>query len=83
MARPTSIDATDPESFAYLRDPACGIPFDVQFEIEDTEGRSLGIVGAHKNVMALKSPVFKAMLFGSLPEGGFCQDQGHLDVCFQ
>ena len=49
MARPTSIDATDSEPFAYLRDPACGIPFDVHFEIEDTEGRSLGIVGAHKN----------------------------------
>ena len=71
MARPTSIDATDSEPFAYLRDPACGIPFDVHFEIEDTEGRSLGIVGGHKTVMALKSPVFKAMLFGSLPEGDF------------
>ena len=69
MARPTSIDATDSEPFAYLRDPACGIPFDIHFEIEDTEGRSLGIVGAHKTVMALKSQVFKVMLFGSLPEG--------------
>ena len=36
------------ESNAYLRDPACGVPFDIRFEIEDKEGTSLGIVGGHK-----------------------------------
>ena len=61
--------ATDFESFPYLRDPACGIPFDVHFEIEDEEGTTLGMVGGHKTIMALKSPVFKAMLFGPLAEG--------------
>ena len=40
MAGLTSIEATDTESHAYLRDPACGIPFDVHFEIEDDAGNS-------------------------------------------
>ena len=58
------------ESFAYLQDPACGIPCDVHFEIEDEEGSIVGVVGGHKTVLALKSPVFKAMLFGPLAETG-------------
>ena len=69
MANLASVEATDSESNAYLRDPACGIPFDVHFEVEDTEGTTLGLVGGHKTIMALKSPVFKAMLFGPLAEG--------------
>ena len=69
MAGLSSVEATDSESNAYLRDPACGIPFDVHFEIEDMEGTTLGMVGGHKTIMALKSPVFKAMLFGPLAEG--------------
>ena len=69
MARLSSFEATDTESNAYLRDPACGIPFDVHFEIEDMEGTSLGRMGGHKTIMALKSPVFRAMLFGPLAEG--------------
>ena len=70
MAGPSNIEATDLETLAYLQDPACGIPFDVHFEVEDDEGSSEGIVGGHKAVLALKSPVFKAMLFGPLAETG-------------
>ena len=70
MAGPMSTKPTDTESTAYLRDPACGVPFDIRFEIEDKEGTSLGIVGGHKTILALKSPVFKAMLFGPLAEVG-------------
>ena len=69
MAGLTSVEATDTESNAYLRDPACGIPFDVHFEIEDMEGTTLGRVGGHKTIMALKSPVFRTMFFGPLTEG--------------
>ena len=70
MAGPSNIEATDLETLSYLQDPACGIPFDVHFEIEDEEGSSVGVVGGHKAVLALKSPVFKAMLFGPLAETG-------------
>ena len=70
MAKAAPVEATDSESFAYLRDPACGIPFNVHFDIEDVEGTSQGVVGGHKTIMALKSPVFKAMLFGPLAETG-------------
>ena len=38
MAGPSNVEATDSESLAYLRDPACGIPFNVHFEIENEEG---------------------------------------------
>ena len=69
MSGLTSFEATDSESNAYLRDPACGVPFDIHFEIEDMEGTTLGRVGGHKTIMALKSPVFRAMLFGPLAEG--------------
>ena len=68
MAGPSHIAATEFESLAHLRDPACGIPFDVHFEIEDEEGSGVGTVGGHKAVLALKSPEFKAMLFGPLAE---------------
>ena len=70
MAGPMSTKPTDTESNAYLRDPACGVPFDIRFEIEDKEGTSLGIVGGYKTILALKSPVFKAMLFGPFAEVG-------------
>ena len=70
MAGPSNVEATDSESLAYLRDPACGIPFDIHFEIENEEGVNVGTVGGHKAVLALKSPVFKAMLFGVLAESG-------------
>ena len=68
MAGVTSIEATDSETLASLLDPACGIPFDIHFEIEDDAGNSLGTLGGHKAILALKSPVFKAMLFGPLKE---------------
>ena len=38
------------------------------FDVEDEEGNKLGTLGGHKNILALKSPVFKAMLFGPLKE---------------
>ena len=62
--------ATDEESLLALTDPAFGVPFDVHFEIEDEEGFVVGLVGAHKAVMALRSPVFKAMFYGPLAEKG-------------
>ena len=34
------------------------------------DGTDLGTLGGHKNILALRSPVFKAMLFGSLKETG-------------
>ena len=68
MAGVTSIEATDSETLASLLDPACGIPFDIHFEIEDDAGNTLGTLGGHKAILALKSPVFKAMLFGQMKE---------------
>ena len=70
MAGPSNVKATDSKTVASLLDPACGIPFDVHFDIEDEEGTKLGTLGGHKNILALKSPVFKAMLFGPLKETG-------------
>jgi len=67
---PSNVEATDDETVASLLDPTCGIPPDIHFEIEDKEGTSLGILGGYKNIMALKSPVFKAMLYGPLKETG-------------
>ena len=66
----SNVEATDSETVASLLDPACGIPPDIHFEIEDNEGTSLGILGGHRSIMALKSPVFKAMLYGPLKETG-------------
>ena len=80
----SNIQATDEESLLSLTDPTFGVPFDVHFEIEDEEGFILGVVGAHKAVMALRSPVFKAMFYGPLAEtGGAHQDQEDLHVCLQ
>ena len=62
--------ATDSDTVASLLDPACGIPFDIHFDLEDEAGTSLGTLGGHKSILALKSPVFKAMLFGPLKESG-------------
>ena len=64
------IEPTDSKSIASLLDSECDIPFDVHFEIEDDEGNKLGTLGGHKAIMALKSPVFKAMLFGPMKENG-------------
>jgi len=66
----SNIQATDEESLLSLTDPAFGVLFDVNFEIEDEEGFIVGVVGAHKAVMALRSPVFKAMFYGPLAETG-------------
>ena len=66
----SNIEATDEESLLSLTDPAFGVPFDVHFEIEDEEGFIVGVVGAHKAVMALRSPVFKAMFYGPLAQTG-------------
>ena len=70
MAGSSNVKATDSETVASLLDPACDIPFDTHFDIEDEEGTKLGTLGGHKNILALKSPVFKAMLFGPLKETG-------------
>ena len=43
MSGPSNIEATDLESLSYLQDPACGIPFDVHFEIEDEDDSSVMI----------------------------------------
>ena len=63
-----TVEATDSMTNASLLDPAYGIPFDIHFEIVDNAGNTLGKLGGHKNIMALKSPVFKAMLFGPMKE---------------
>ena len=68
MAGPSNVEATDSKTVASLLDPACDIPFDTHFDIENEEGTKLGTLGGHKNILALKSPVFKAMLFGPLKE---------------
>ena len=68
MAGASNVEATDSETNASLLNPECGIPFDVHFDIEDNDGNNLGMLGGHKNIMALKSPVFKAMLFGPMKE---------------
>ena len=70
MAGPSNGNATESEALACLLDPASEIPFDVHFDIEDVDGTDLGTLGGHKNILALRSPVFKAMLFGSLKETG-------------
>ena len=65
----SNILPTDEEPLASLLNPGCGIPFDVYFAIEDEEGGTLlGLLGGHKNLMALKSPVFKTMFYGSMKE---------------
>ena len=61
---------TTVKTVASLLDPSYGIPPDIHFEIEDLEGTSLGILGGHKNILALRSPVFKAMLYGPMKETG-------------
>ena len=63
-------NATESNANEVLLNPDCGIPFDIHFDIEDEAGTTLGSFGCHKNILALKSPVFKAMLFGSLRETG-------------
>ena len=60
--------ATESNALEVLLNPDSGIPFDIHFDIEDEAGTKLGTFGCHKNILALKSPVFKAMLFGSLRE---------------
>ena len=67
---PSNVEATDSKTVASLLEPSCGIPPDVHFEIKDSDGTSPGILGGHKTTMALKSPVFKAMLFGPVKETG-------------
>ena len=65
----TNILPTDEEPLVSLLNPGCGIPPDVYFAIEDEEGGTLlGLLGGHRNLMALKSPVFKTMFYGSLKE---------------
>ena len=64
------MNVTDESALASLLDPASGIPSDVTFDIQDEEGNRLGEVeGGHRNVMALKSTVFKAMFYGPMKEG--------------
>ena len=70
MAGPSNEDRDVSNSIGSLLDSECGIPFDVYFDLEDEEGTKLGTLGGHKNILALKSPVFKTMFFGSLPETG-------------
>ena len=68
--RSVSAEATDTKTIADLMDPECEIPYDIHFDIEDDAGATLGTLGGHKAIMALKSPVFKAMLFGPMKETG-------------
>ena len=77
------MEATDSETVASLLDPSCGIPPDVHFEIEDSEGTSLGILGGHKTIMALKSPVFKAMFYGPVKEGDLIRIKDSSMFAFQ
>ena len=70
MAGSSREPAVDPKSIGSLLDPECGIPFDVFFDLEDEADTRLGMIGGHKNILALKSSVFKAMFFGSLRETG-------------
>ena len=64
------MEPTDSKSIASLLDSECDIPYDIHFEIEDNDGNKLGTLGGHKALLALKSPVFKAMLFGPMKESG-------------
>ena len=66
----SNVEATDSETTASLLNPSCGITSNIHFEIEDSECTSLGILEGHKNIMALKSPVFKAMFYGPMKETG-------------
>ena len=67
--RQSNIEATESETIASLLDPHCDIPPDIQFKLEDENGTTLGILGGHRALMALKSPVFKAMIFGPMSAG--------------
>ena len=64
----SDIRVHESETVTSLLNPSCDIPSDVQFELEDENGTKLGLLEGHKTVLALKSPVFKAMLFGPLRE---------------
>ena len=46
-----------------LLDPEFGVPGDVIFRIEDIGGVVSGSVWAHRNILALRSPVFKEMFY--------------------
>ena len=74
--------ATESNALEVLLNPDCGIPFDVYFDIEDEAGTKLGTFGCHKNILALKSPVFNALW---LTEGNKRphQDQSNLQESFQ
>ena len=66
----SNILPTDEEPISSLLDPECEIPPDIYFEIHDEAGSTQGLLGGHKNLMALRSPVFKTMFFGALKESG-------------
>ena len=66
----SNILPTDEEPIASLLDPSCEIPPDIQFEIFDEANTLMGVLGGHKNLMALRSPVFKAMFFGAFNGNG-------------
>ena len=66
----SNILPTDEEPLSSLLSPDCEIPSDIQFEIFDEAGTLLGTLGGHKNLMALRSPVFKRMFYGPLKEKG-------------
>ena len=66
----TNESATESNALESLLNPDCGIPFDIHFDIDDEAGTTLGTFGCHKIILALKSPVFKAMFFGPLRETG-------------
>ena len=46
-------------------DPSNGIPPDVTFVIEDDNGDQAQEVKAHKTFLAVASPVFRKMFYGS------------------
>ena len=68
MATPSTEGTAESNSIKSLLNPELGIPFDVHFDIEDGAGTKLGTLGGHKNILALKSSVFKAMLYGPMKE---------------
>ena len=59
------MSSTDTASLPSLLDPGFGIPPDVTFTCREDEGKheDLGEVHAHKIVLALKSTVFKKMIY--------------------
>ena len=66
MAGSSYLESTETATVADLLDPECGI----LFEIHNKSGEMMGVFVGHKNLVALKSTFFKAILFGALRGDG-------------